>query len=133
MQETKTITLPVSKKQVVVKGYMTAQIDREIQSIFAAAQQTHYESMVDSDKIGTAEALAGQTKVVMDSDPLAQFKANDKMIELMVISLAGDATNILERVMALPKDDVAFIFEQLNSIESDSKVVSSDPKAPPSN
>ncbi len=131
MEENKTITLPVSKKQVVIKGYMTAQIDREIQLIFAAGNETHYETMIDSDKIGTPEAMTGQTKVIMDTDPAVQFKANDKMLELMVVSVAGDTVDVLGKVMELPKDDVNFIFDQLNDIENTDKVVSGDPKVPP--
>lgn len=131
MEETKTFKLPVSGKSVVVKGYMTGLIDQEIQRILLSANKSHFEKEVDPSTMQDGAQLnAGPVKLVMDTDPTVRLDADRKMLELMVLSVDGNASDIVTQVLNLPKVDVDFLKTQLKGIEDASKVQGSDPKAP---
>lgn len=137
MPDTMPLVLPASKKPVVVKSFVTGQIDSEVRQLSAPANKTSFEmdaSLISDSDVGnlTGNAFPPGTKVKLDQDPAAQMKADDKLLELMVVSLDGNAADIMTRVMNLPVQDVNFLREKVNTIYKGDKVEGSDPKAPSS-
>lgn len=131
MNETVDFKLPVSGKDVLLRGYMTGFIDQEIERARGAASKTVYD--IDASAINAAKASGEDPtpSVHVESDPAeAAIRANNKRVELMVTALEGQTGDILDRVLALPKQDVKFILEKIAEVEGESKVEATDPKAP---
>lgn len=125
MQETKTITLPVSKKQVVLKGYMTGRIEQEIKKVMLSG----FKFEGSADNLGEEMQAAANN---ISTDLSVQVDADNKKLELMVVSVAGATDDLLNKVLDLPSQDTQYIIDQITEIEQESKVASSDPKAPTS-
>lgn len=130
MQDTKTLTLPVSKKTIVIKGYMSRRVDQEVQRILLGKNKTHYESEVTPTGNDGVPIQPRTTKVLMDSDPTVTIDADNKLLELMVVSIDTVSTNLADTLQDLPSEDFTYILNQVKGVENDSKVVASDPKAP---
>lgn len=135
MNETETFTLPVSKKQVIVRGFVTGQIAMEIKKILAGASKTKFEVPVDGmsdeqiDNLSASNFPAG-TKLALEQDPTTQTIADEKLLELMVTALDGSTADVYNRLMNLPAGDVEFTLTQIKTIQQASNVEGSDPKAP---
>jgi hypothetical protein len=125
MQETETLTLPVSNKAVVLRGYITGGIDSEVQRIRAGANKMHYEMEIDpstpTNPDGTP-VMPKNNKAVMDIDPTINIEADNKLLELMLVSVDGQTTDLLNLVMLLPKQDVNFIKSKLDDMQAASQV-----------
>jgi|SRR5665213_406288 len=130
MEDNKTLTLPLTGKSVVIKAYMSGFDDQEIQTILAAANKTTYETEVNPTGDNNVKINPGATKVIMAVDPTVKFRADQKTLELMVLSVDGVTTDVVNAVLALPKQDVDYIKEQIKGVENTSKVVANDPKVP---
>lgn len=122
MNETETLTLPVTHKQVVIRGYMTGYMDQEIQKIMLAANKSHFEKDIDPNVTDAQQQGLGSMKMIMDTDPTVKIDADNKRLQLMVISVDGQQGDILNLVLSLPKTDVDYILSQLQAIEDASKV-----------
>lgn len=133
MNETETFTLPVTRKEVILRGYMTGFIDQEIQRAAGGANKTSYD--IDAAQV-TAARTSGidpTPNVHIESDPgAAQIAADNKRLELMVTALDGSTGDILNRVLNLPVQDVKFILAEVRKLEDASKVQEPDPKEPTS-
>lgn len=133
MNESETFTLPVSGKTVIVRGYVTGAISREVNNIAANANKMSFSvdaSQIDGiDQLDTTKFPPG-TMANFDMDPTAQAKADDKLVELMVSALDGDTSNVYDRLMELPEGDVTFVTNKVKAIQAASQVASTDPKAP---
>lgn len=130
MQETKTLTLPLSQKQVVIRAYTTAAIDQEVLRVSSGSQKLHYEMEIDPNvpkDIQNAPSTQPQ-KAVMDIDPTVRIDADNKLIELMVLTLDGDPTNLMQRLLDLPGKDFDYLKSEIKGTEEDSKLGESEKK-----
>jgi hypothetical protein len=133
MQETKQLTLPVSGKTVVVRGYVTGRIDEEIKLIKASANKSRFEKEIDANMVNTDDTSVmpeGAMKMIMDIDPSVQIKADRRLLELMVVSVDENTTDVINAVLDLPIDDVEYIRKEIKAIDTASQVVGSGPKVP---
>jgi hypothetical protein len=125
MQDQIELTLPVTKKKVVVRGYVSGAIDAEIQAIV----QDGYglESDIDiSAKAKDDDRLKGSK---MKFNPGSIAKAGQRALELMLISLDGDTNDVYKRVMDLPVGDTEFLQKEIDKITEDSKVKPAEKKS----
>lgn len=133
MEEQKVLTTPVANKQVIVRGYVTGRIDQEVQKVVLEANRSHFEADMPSkdpngDPSATPEGPQNQ-KIVMDTDPTAQLRADNKLLELMLLSVDGsNGTDKLDKLLDLPKKDVDYVLSQVKEIEDASKVASEEVK-----
>src|SRR6266566_2765251 len=128
MQETETLALPVSSKQVVIRGYVTGFIDQEVRSVLMSANKARYE--VDSNGLDTQNPgeMPRNGKMVMETDPTAQIKADNKLLELMVLSVDGNNSDVLNQLLALPTQDVKFVMSRVKALQAASEVSDSEKK-----
>ena len=134
MQEQETLTLPVSKKVVIVKGFVSGLIDQEVQQILTSANKTSYE--VDASKVDlnsdNSSAPEG-TKVIVSTDPTAQMRADQKLLELMLVAVDGNnGAGLYDTLLALPKADVDTVMAKVKELQQVGEVKASDPKVPTS-
>ena len=135
MKDQETLTLPLSGKEVIIKGYVSGLIDQEVQEILATANKTHYE--VDASQVDVSDPTNNEvpqgTKVVVDSDPTAPLRADQKLLELMLLAVDGNTGGgLYDSLLALPKADVDFVMAKVKELQNAGEVKSSDPKVPTS-
>lgn len=73
---------------------------------------------------GTKIQMAGSNPVIEGFDATSDFKAKEKAIELLVVSLDGDSTDIVNRVLDLPYGEVAEIQAALDEATGKKKTAS---------
>lgn len=93
------INLPVSNTEVELKPYITARDKRAIRDILIGSAQLSPTGM-------------GVTAV----NPAVVNQAEDKMFELIVVSIAGVVENKLEKIMNLQGTDYDFLLKKVNEI-----------------
>lgn len=100
-RETKTIETPIDKHKIEIKTYMNGREWREIQNIYVemANIQVGNDQNVNTEIKGNAELMT---------------KAQDKTIEMLVISVNGKEENILDEILEMKKEDYDFILDELN-------------------
>ena len=113
-----TFTLPLSKKQVTIKGFASYKVTSEIQRII--------NSGLHSTAVGTSEK---DMKANVTIDANAQLDANNRAIELMVVSFDGSADDILDRLGDLGEGDVNRVIEEINKVTEASKVPNKEKKS----
>ena len=128
MQETETLALPISGKQTTIKGYVTGFIDQEVRKISLSANKARYEVDAASLEGQNTSELPKNAKVVMETDPTAQIKADNKLLELMVLSVDGNNSDILNQLLALPTQDVKFVMSRVKALQAASEVSDSEKK-----
>jgi hypothetical protein len=133
MNETETYKLPISGKDIIIRGYVTGAIDREVRKLAAAANKMSFS--VDASKIDGVDqidtnAFPPGTMANFDIDPTAQISADDKLVELRVSALDGSTADVFNRLMQLPKEDVEFVTDKIKALQAVSQVAGADPKAP---
>jgi len=99
-RETKVIKL--GKHEVEVKTYITGGENREIEDIYLKDMQVS----VDGE---------GNT-VIPGIDAKLAREAQNKTFEIMVLKVDGNSENILEAVLALPKEDYDNLVLELNKL-----------------
>lgn len=102
-RSTKKIETP-SGFQVEVQEYITGREAREIQNIFLSSMEM---------KIGSD----GKPDTSSPIKPEVISKAQDKTIELLVVSVNGNKENVLKQVLDLPKADFDFITQSIDDIK----------------
>jgi hypothetical protein len=101
-RETKKITTP-SGKEVELKTYLTAGEAKELSLIFLKGMKLDYDPET---KKPTVKDMSGQ---LMND-------AENRTVEIMVVSFDGSAENILGRILQLRNDEFEFIMEEINKI-----------------
>ena len=100
-QETVELKLPISGKTVTLRGFITGRIDQEIQNVF----------LNDTDI--EADSKGGQAMKMKAS--LTQL-ANNKAIELIVLSIDGNTENVLDQVLDLHSVDYKAVVAKVNEV-----------------
>lgn len=104
-RETKNIQTP-NKHEVVIKTYITGREKREIQNIFL--------NEVEMNVVGKQ---ANMTNIKGD----LVARAEEKTIELLVVSVDGKTENIVDLVLDLNSEDSDFITDAINEMTSKKK------------
>ena len=100
-RETKTITLPVSKKEAVLRTFLTGRETRQLRAIFL--NDAEFSSK------GDEQELAGIKGRVIE-------QVENKAIELVVVSVDGSEDKILETILDLHSKDYTFLVKEINEI-----------------
>lgn len=98
--ETKTIKTP-SGKEVILKSYLTARERNELRGIFLRAMKI---------------SPSGEQTQEISGEVTEQ--AEQKLIELAVISYDGSAENILERLLNSAPEEYDFVVAEANRISA---------------
>lgn len=94
MRETKTLTTPIGKVEVVMNAYVTGGEKRKLRDIFMDENKT------DMEKFNSAEDLAWQT---------------------VVVSIGGSPENIVETILNMRAEDTKFITDEVNQVTAEKK------------
>ena len=133
MQDTKDLTLPKSGTAVIIRAYITGRVDQEVERIRLLGNKTRLEKSVTDPNDPNALANAAQNtepdNVIVDIDPTADLDAENKLIELMVLSVAGATENVLDLILDLPKEDVDYLKAEIKSVEDASSVSEEEKKS----
>lgn len=98
------ITTPIGKKKIVLKEYITGRDMRELKDIYL--------------KVGKIDATGqGMT----DINPEILNQAENKSVELVVISVDGETEGVLNKILDMPSEDTTFILEKVAEIAGFSK------------
>src|SRR6266487_2193591 len=128
MQEIETLALPTSGKQVTIRGYVTGFIDQEVRKISLSANKARYEVDAAGLEGQNANELPKNGKMVMETDPTAQINADNKLLELMVLSVDDNNSDVLNQLLALPTQDVKFVMSRVKALQAASEVSDSEKK-----
>lgn len=102
-RETKELKTPNGHK-VVYKAWLTGREKREIQNVFLQDME------VEVGKEASQKINAGLAN-----------KAQDKTIEMMIVSVDGEKEKVLDKVLDLRSEDFEAIINTLNSLETPKK------------
>lgn len=102
LKEQVEVTTPITKKKIVLRGYITGRIKQEIEAIF----------------LNSTSMVAGQEDTPeMTFNGGVALQATNKAIELIVLSVDGSSDNVLDLVLDLPEQDFEFIKGEVNKIQ----------------
>lgn len=96
-RETKKLKMP-SGKEVELKSYLTAKERNELRAVFLSGMK-----------------LEGGTQI-KEIDGLVVDKAEQKLLELMVVSYDGSAEKIIERLLETTPEEYDFVVVEANKI-----------------
>ena len=94
-RETTIIVTPIDGIEVIVKKWLTGREKREIQSVFYDTKITANDMSISGDKLTLAQ---------------------DKTVEVTVISVNGKSDKILDDILDMKADDYDYVMEELNRI-----------------
>lgn len=99
-RETITINTPIDSHELVLKTYLTGRESRIIQNVF----------------IGTQNIDPENPQARVSGELIDQ--ANDKAIELIVVSFDKVSEGVVEKVLDLKKPDYDFVMKEINAIQN---------------
>ena len=99
--ETKTIETPISKHKVELKLWITGRDRRAIDSIYYAD--------LDIGMKGASPEIGGVKGNLFD-------KAQDKTLEVWVVSVDGSNEKIVDKVLDMNAEDFSFVITEINKI-----------------
>lgn len=100
--ENTTIETPIDKHKVVLKLWITGGEARELRNVFLS-------------KIGF-----GEEKEKYNSAEVAN-EAENKAIEMIVISIDGEIEGILDKILNMRSKDFNFVMKEINKISRDAR------------
>ena len=99
--ETKIIETPIGKRKIELKCWLTGRDRRAIESVF-------YEE-IDISVSGEKPDVKGIKGGIIN-------RAQDKLIETVVVSIDGSGDNILNTVLDMHDDDFSFLIKEIDEI-----------------
>jgi len=102
-RETKTITTPIGKQEVVIKTYLTGGEKRALTDVY----------------LNSGMKFDVETSNVKDLDLSIVNKAQDVAWETVIVSIAGSSENIIKNILDMRSDDTDFITKSVNEITAD--------------
>jgi hypothetical protein len=118
-----TFKLPLCKKEVTIKGYASYKVTSEIKRIINDGQKMTGSGRPDEK--GNVKDL--KTLVALDGN--ARLDAEQRTIELMVVSFDGSTENIYDRISEEREGDVEFLVEKINKVTDKSKLSETEKKS----
>lgn len=102
-RDTKTIITPIDKIEVVIKSWITGKEKREIRNVFLSKMK-----------------LSGEQNTTIEQNPAELTEeAENKTIEMIVISINGKTDNLLDDILNMKSKDYDFIVKEINNISRD--------------
>lgn len=102
MQDTHTIETPISKKKVVLKGWITGREADELNN-----------AMFEGVMVGQEDADSPEKIKIPASKSITQ---KQKKIQIYVVSVDGNTERAADKVMDMNEQDTAFVSEQIDEI-----------------
>lgn len=115
-RETTTIKTPVDKHEIVLKSWITGREKRELRKPFLKEIKI---SLKKGEKDAEAESFNSFE---------AMNEAENKAIEIMIVSINGKKENILNTVLDMKEKDYSFIIKEINKITKEEDEESPFPK-----
>lgn len=106
MEETKFVETPVGKHKVELKCWLTGGDRRALRSVYT---ENAVISIVEE-----KPEIKGMSGSLVD-------KAEDKAIEIIVVSIDGDKENLVKRILDMRDEDCNFVIKEINKITSEKK------------
>ncbi|MCX6113139.1 MAG: hypothetical protein NTY22_07675 [Proteobacteria bacterium] len=106
--DTKIIETPIEKHKVEVKLWLTGLDRRALRSVY-----------VENAKI---EMVGDKPEIKNISGSLVD-KAEDKAIEIMVVSVDGNSEDIVKRILEMKDEDCDFVIKSINEITNEKKTI----------
>lgn len=106
MSERATKEIKIGEHTLVVKTYCTGREFNEIEAVYMG---------------GAKVKNVGADVQIESFKPTIQQDADNKMIEVLTVSLDGDPADILNRILDLPKNDYLGIVAALSEIAGKKK------------
>ncbi|KAA0004647.1 MAG: hypothetical protein FE038_02080 [Thermoplasmata archaeon] len=100
-RETHTITTPVGKQKIELLSWITGKEKRELRNVFLKRMNF---------KMSGAEAQTDQ----IDGSVIEE--AENKAIEIVVVSIDGSKEKILEKVLSMRDKDYDFVITEINKV-----------------
>ncbi len=100
-RETKMIVTPVGKKSIEIKTYITGKEKRELTNVYLSGD---IKFNAESQNIG------GINAAIVD-------KAQDLALKLIVVSIDGNAENIVETILNMRAEDYDFIVKSVDELQ----------------
>lgn len=100
-RETREITTPIDNHKVVIKTYLNVGELRVIENVFLSKLKINNEGIAEQEYDGTLISAA-----------------QDKLVEVAMVSVNGKTENLLQEVMAFKKADFDFLIENLNQVKT---------------
>ena len=107
-RETKKVKLPKSQSEVEIKTYLTGREAREISGVYLKEAE-----------VGI-NLETGKPEMKSINAELAN-EAQNKAIEILVVSLAGKNEKLLDSILDLRQEDFDFLIGELDSIQNTDK------------
>ena len=104
MSDTKTITTPIGKKEVVLKTWISGREKRELRKPYLSGFQFSLEEDKTKAKNITGEMIEN---------------AENKAIEIIVVSVDGEKKDKLNRLLDLDSRDYDFVIKEVNKVSSE--------------
>jgi len=104
--ETETIETPIGKHKVQLKSWITGRDRRELRSVY-----------LEEAEFGVSERepqIKGLTGKIVE-------KAEDKAIEVVVVSVDGSRENVVKRVLDMRDEDYEFVMRRIHQITKEKK------------
>jgi len=103
-RESKEIVTPVDQHKVVIKTYLTGGESRVIENVY-----------IDESGFTVADAQTAKiSSAIID-------KAQDKLIEVSILSINGIADDIVQRVLGMKKQDTQFVLNAIRLMSEGSE------------
>ena len=106
-RETKTIKTPVDDHEVIFYAFVTGRERRELRDIYLDMMQVK-SSMKGGRFVPELQGSQVSPKLIK--------RAEDKMIEMLVISVNNVKENLVDKVLDMKSQDYDFVMEELNRL-----------------
>lgn len=100
-------------KRETIKFKTPTGIEIEIYAYLTGREQRDIDAILINEMMGEVNMETGKPSVNTDLGE-AQKKQEDKMIELMVVSIAGGTEDILNKILDMRAEDYKEVIDQLN-------------------
>jgi len=114
IMETKEIITPIDKHKVVLKKFITGRDKRELKNVYFKGVQFEIEGTIPKSS-------------KMDMRKLTE-EAENRAIELIVISVDGKTENKVDVILDMKGKDYDFVIEEINKITKDNDFLEQSPR-----
>lgn len=119
-----TFVTPLEKHEVIIRGRSSARLEMALKKIWLRDEtvdmeelQRQAENAKSAQSLGKkAPEIANVTDKSKSQSALLFLESEEKVLEVMVISVDGDSTNVLDALLDMAPEDYAAVQEQVNKV-----------------
>jgi uncharacterized protein YdbL (DUF1318 family) len=115
MQDTISCTTPVGRKLVVIKAWLTGRDEVAIQN----AIQSKLDITMGMDGSGSGATAKGDMLTA----------GQDKALELLIVSVDGDTSDLVNKVLDMRAEDYRYVRDQINKVTNPSEATTAVKKS----